>query len=300
MRVVASMGVAEHIAGLRLQIEAMRNPVMAQRHGDLLANRLRTHARALYERLWSPVDALVGDRQVVVVPHAALHDLPFGLLHDGQHWLVQRTATSVAPSAAVWLALARRKASKGTLRVLAVGALSGLANVGREIDSVAAAFGPAVVTLRDQEATAQRIRDAAASHVDILHLACHARFRADSPAFSNLVLTDGPLPMHELARWKLSAKLVVLSACETGVSRIAPGDEAFGLVRAVLLAGAQSVLATQWAVDDAATADLIQRFYLLLHAGHSPCRALHKAQSEAAQSGLHPYFWGPFTLYGPG
>jgi CHAT domain-containing protein/tetratricopeptide (TPR) repeat protein len=290
----------EHISGLRLQINVMRNPALAQRHGDTLERRLRAHARALFDRLWAPVDQLAPDvDEVVVVPHGPLHDLPFALLHDGTGWLVQRRTLTVAPSASAWCLLNRRPALSSSARIVAAGASTGeLAHVDRELDAIAQVFGDQAMVLRARSATAAGVRQAARTAADILHLACHARFRADNPSFSTLALSDGPLPMHELARWRLPASLVVLSACETGVSRLAPGEEAVGLVRAAMLAGARGVLATQWAVDDAATANLIVDFYRSLRAGTTPSRAIREAQCRAVTLGLHPYFWGAFSLYG--
>jgi CHAT domain-containing protein len=294
--------VGERVAGLRLQIESMRNPIVAQRHGPLVMQRLLDHARALHEQLWLPIETLLeGCTEVVIVPHGALHDLPFGLLHDGSRWLVQRYALSASLSVGLWLSLTRGSAWDGAHRILAVGTPGpALPHVEREIAGLSALFGSTLTALSGAAATAASVRLAAEDQVSVMHFACHARFRADNPAFSYLMLVDGPLPLYELARWKLRAPLVVLSACNTGVSRVAPGDEALGLVRAVLLAGAGSVVASQWAVDDSATADLIHHFYLNLHAGDRPSVALQRAQSDAAQRGLHPYFWGAFALHGGG
>lgn len=296
----SSEHLAERIAGLRFQVEAMRNPVMASRHRSMLEHRLLSHARALHEQVWAPVRALIGQcDNVVIVPHGPLHDLPFALLHDGRHWLAQRSRLTLAPSASIWLALHGKPACTALPRVVVAGA-PGLAHVGREIDEVARVYGPAALVLRGKDCTSAKLRSATGRGVDILHLACHACFRADNPAFSTLQLADGPLPMHELARWRLPASLVVLSACETGVSHVSPGEEAFGLVRAVLLAGARAVLATQWAVDDAATAKLLSQLHVLLKNGEPPDAALRNVQAEAADGGLHPYYWGAFGLHGAG
>ena len=290
------------IRALRLQIDAARGaPPALDRHAAQLRQRLLVHARLLYAQLWSPIEGVLrGRRQVVVVPHGALHDLPFAALHDGRSWLVERHVLSHAPSAALWTAAqsrpSRREAQPRRAVVVGV-AGDDLHHVTTELQAVAGTLGPGATVLRGDEATGRAFCEAARD-AELLHLACHARFRADNPTFSYLRLADGPLPMHELARERLAAApLVVLSACETGVSRVAPGDEAIGLVRAFALSGAREVVASLWAIDDAATTALMARFYAGLGAGRSAAAALQAAQSAAAARGAHPYEWGSFVAH---
>jgi CHAT domain-containing protein len=295
-------GLDQRIRGLRFQIEAFRaGGAGLQRHAAQLLARTRDHAQALHTILWAPVAPLLGGRRrVVLVPHRELHYLPFGALHDGQQWLVQTHCLSVATSATVWLAQRQRPSATAWHSLLALGVgESGLPQVAQEIAAAAAAFGAGARILLGPAATQDALL-AAAPAADVLHLACHGRFRADNPAFSFLQLADGPLTMHDARRLRLRAGLVVLSACETGLSRIAPGDEVLGLVRAFTLAGAGAVLATLWPVDDAATAALVQHFYRALRAGAAPATALQQAQATAAAAGAHPFHWAAFTLHGHG
>jgi len=137
----------------------------------------------------------------------------------------------------------------------------------------------------------------------VLHIACHGQFRADSPYFSSLHLADGPLTLRDAAALPLQAALVTLSACETGLNRIAPGDELLGLVRGFLLAGAPSVMASLWTVDDASTAALMGGFYRRLAASPDApavAQALREAQVEVLATQAHPYFWAAFSLHGRG
>jgi CHAT domain-containing protein len=96
------------------------------------------------------------------------------------------------------------------------------------------------------------------------------------------------------------ASLVVLSGCESGVDQIDGGDELVGFPRAFLYAGAASVLATLWRVDDEASAALMQSFYRHLRAGDTPSRALRAAQLDIQQEERWraPYFWAAFRLTG--
>jgi CHAT domain-containing protein len=96
----------------------------------------------------------------------------------------------------------------------------------------------------------------------------------------------------------LNCGLVALSACETGISAVAPGDELIGLARGFFSAGAPTLLVSLWTVDDASTAALMSSFYTRLRAGDRPAAALRYAQCEILRDNPHPFFWSPFVLLG--
>ena len=151
--------------------------------------------------------------------------------------------------------------------------------------------------LLDADATVAALRERAPS-TDLLHLACHGQFRPDSPLFSSLKLGDGWMTVHDAYTLELGAGLVTLSACETGVSAVAPGDELIGLVRGFFYAGSPSLLLSLWTVDDEATAELMRDFYTHLRAGARPAAALRSAQLRQLRERPHPFFWSPFILTG--
>lgn len=293
------------LQGLRFQIDSWRHGGAAlRRHAARLMARVQDHAQALHALLWAPLAPLLrGRRRVIVVPHRELHYLPFGALHDGSHWLVQTHTLSLAASARVWLAgqtTATPPPAPDQARVLALGVAGAqLPQVAQELAAVAAVHGARATLRLDAEAT-QTALAAEAPAADLLHLACHGQFRADNPAFSFLQLGDGPLTLHDVRALRLKARLVLLSACETGQSRVAPGDELLGLVRAFTLAGAQGVLASLWAVEDGATALLLADLHQALRDGASVAQALQQAQAAAAAAGEHPFHWAAFALHGRG
>ena len=111
--------------------------------------------------------------------------------------------------------------------------------------------------------------------------------------------------MHEILGLRLSANLVVLSACDTALgggyfAEVPAGDDIVGLTRAFLFAGSPSVVASLWAVNDQSTMRLMGGFYGQL-AGSGKAEALAEAQRAFIESGgryAHPYFWGAFVLVG--
>jgi|GEM_PF-3383636 len=150
----------------------------------------------------------------------------------------------------------------------------------------------------------------------IVHLATHAIASDDHPFYSTLILApdagkkeDGYLQAYEIVRSPLQARLVVLSACETAKGPLGRGEGLVGLVSAFLQAGARSVLATQWSVDES-TAELMDSFYRAMTGGQSTAQALRQAKLDMLQKRLrfgrtevslaHPFFWAPFVLIGTG
>lgn len=302
LRVLDARGLEARLEGLRFQIDGPRLAGgRLQAHAAQLQARARSHLQALHGLVWAGIAPLLADAQhVVVVPHRSLHYIPFAALHDGTQWLARRHELVLAPSATLWLASRARQPQAAPQRVLAVGhGGSVLPQVRREVQAVAAAFGAGGQVIEGDAATSQALRRALPGQ-HVLHLACHGQFRADSPSFSALELADGPLTLLDAQQLPVQGLLVALSACETGLSRIAPGDELLGLVRGFLLAGARMVLASQWQVDDAATADLMGDFYRLLAQGVPAAAALRSAQLALADAGRHPVHWAGFVLHGAG
>jgi len=144
----------------------------------------------------------------------------------------------------------------------------------------------------------------------ILHFATHGLVDSRYPELSALALSsfdeagrprEGYLRLHEIFDLDLNADLVVLSACETALGREIRGDGLIGLVQGFMYAGARSLVVSAWQVPDAATAELMARFYrFMLADGQRPAQALRSAQmSIAAEPGwADPYFWGSFMLVG--
>ncbi|HEX7331869.1 MAG TPA: CHAT domain-containing protein [Pyrinomonadaceae bacterium] len=291
---------AEIVAGIercRFQIDTLRyGSTQVRNHLPALADRTRRHLRSLYDKLFRPIEPKIGDRQLVIVPHRALHYLPFQSLHNGDSYLIERRQVSFAPSAVVLqqcLDRPRYDFNKALLLGVADEQIPGVHEELRSLDRIF----PHVKRFLDKAATAEALLNNSAG-ADVLHLACHAQFRSDNPLFSSLKLGDGWFTARDAYGLKLNCGLVTLSACETGMNAVAPGEELMGLARGFLSAGSPTVMMSLWTVDDEATTELMATFYDELAGTKSPAASLRAAQTKLLKQRPHPFFWSPFVLVG--
>ncbi|NET76492.1 CHAT domain-containing protein [Okeania sp. SIO1F9] len=144
----------------------------------------------------------------------------------------------------------------------------------------------------------------------IIHFATHGLLNSINPELSGIVLSmldpqgnllNGFLRLHDVFNLDFSADLVVLSACQTGLGKQIRGEGLVGLTRGFMYAGTPRVLVSLWNIDDAATSEIMSRFYrLMLQDKLSPTEALRKAQLEMVSETRwkEPYYWAAFTLQG--
>ncbi len=264
-----------------------------------------TLARRLFYKLVKPVQGSLSTKRLTIVPHGALHYIPFNALQDGKQYLIERYSIRVLPSASVLKYLKAGKANKpGGILVFGNPDLGDprydLANAQNEAVAVAKMRSQSKVFLR-KEATVSAFKKYS-SGFNCIHFATHGQFDPDAPLKSALLLakdaeSDGMLTVDQLYSMKLDADLVTLSACETGLSKIANGDDLVGLTRGFLYAGASSIVASLWQVDDLATSQLMTRFYSEMNKTNKR-EALRDAQLETKKKYPHPYYWAAFQLTG--
>jgi CHAT domain-containing protein len=286
--------------------------------------------RRAYDALIAPAaDLLAAAERVVVVPHGPLHQLSFATLLDpsGRPLLEIASDLCYTPSTTLLLR-ARPQHTAPKADCLSLGydgaAKRRLRHTEAEAAAVARLCGGEA--WRGAPGMAERLRDAVGVY-RWLHLACHGEFDLDEPLRSWLEIGPGERlsAADVLDRFALSAELVTLSACRSGVSRVLRGDEPMGLVRAFLSAGARAVLVTLWPVEDISARLLMERFYRALLANGDPAAALHEAQralreltlagareilvgwgeevadmpaEDSAQPYADPAFWGAYALVG--
>lgn len=178
-----------------------------------------------------------------------------------------------------------------------------------EVQSIAGLFAGHDVKYLREQATEEHAK-ALGKGVRYIHFATHGLLDERFPLNSSLVLTIPSKPTEGqengfLQAWeifeqvRLDADLVTLSACSTGLGQELNGEGLIGLTRAFQYAGARSVLASLWSVDDYRTMQLMRRFYAELHAGASKDAALQRAQLQLLHSTAEdPYYWAAFSLTG--
>jgi len=231
------------------------------------------------------------------VPHGVLHYVPFHALQDNGVALIDRFALSYAPSARVHYLCAKRPRAAGD-RSLVLGVGDTLAPlIAREVKQVAAVLPNVDVGVAGNATSAQLRSDAAATS-RVVHIATHGFFRRERPMMSAIRLSDGDLTVADVYRLRLSADLVTLSGCGTGLNVVAGGDELVGLTRGFLHAGARAVMVSLWDVHDESASEFMGEFYGRYVKGGTPAAALAGAMRAARRERPHPYYWAPFSLVG--
>ena len=153
----------------------------------------------------------------------------------------------------------------------------------------------------------------AIANYDVVHVASHVRVDAERPWHSGILigadgaaradsssLADPYARAATIAAASSDARLVVLSGCESALGRATQGEGVLGVAAAFFAAGARSLVASIWEVDDRATADLMERFYDGLADGKTVAAALRAAQLEARKEKPHPFYWAGFVVIGDG
>ncbi|KWV33461.1 CHAT domain-containing protein [Micromonospora rifamycinica] len=232
-------------------------------------------AAALDRQLFDPLRRQLGDRPLVIVPVGALHAVPW----SGLPTCAGRPVT-VAPSATAWLRADGRRPSTGP-SVLACGPRlpAGRAEVRRLAQVL-----PGATLLTGPDATADALT-AALDGAGLVHIAAHGTFRADNPQFSTLELADGPLFAYEWERVSRPPGCVVLSACDSGLTGVRPGDEVMGFTAVLLALGARCLIATVLPVPAEPTTALMLDLHRRMRAGSRPAQALADAQQAFVAPG---------------
>jgi tetratricopeptide (TPR) repeat protein len=289
--VATSAGVRHHVAGTwdaavradqssrfvlrRIAYRTMPHPVNDTGRGlrpDLAQMGLATletlGTRLQEQILGAAVDDL-GDGPLVIVPPAALHPVPWGLLPA----LADRAVT-VAPSALAWLHA--RGIEPPSDRTVTVVVGPGLKGAEAEAVALADRYADAEI-LTAGVATAEKVLVSLEGRW-LAHIAAHGTFRPDNPLFSSLLMSDGPLTVHDLQRLGRAPYRIVLSCCDSGVTASAGADELLGLIAALGQLGTAGVLAPVVPVNDAATVQLSLALHERLAAGATAAEALRDAR----------------------
>nr|BFF01456.1 hypothetical protein GCM10020241_31310 [Streptoalloteichus tenebrarius] len=298
------LGSARVATELARELHADLNALAPDKLPNVLARTITASARHRAERLDAqllrPLDGVVGDREVVLVPTGVFYAVPWAALPS-----LRGRPLSVVPSATAWLAACgdqsaapgapglgpRRGLESGArpgecasrtpdrqghdvVLVGGPGLSAGVAEVGRLRGTY-----PDAALLDSAEATVGAVLSAL-DGARMAHLAAHGAHEPANALFSRLELTDGPLFAYETARLRRPPAHVVLAACELALNRIRPGDEALGFAGALLATGAHTVVAAVSKVGDLAAASTMASYHGRLARGTPPAVALAEATAE--------------------
>lgn len=292
--------VGQEAAHLRLAMRRLAYGEAGALLGAGAAEHLGRSSARLDRLVIAPLLGKLGSRPLVLVPTGELHAVPWGALPS----LAERPVT-VAPSAALWLkaidgeqatvqssAPRLRTSGSGSGGVLIV-AGPGLSGARQEAELLGKHYPEADVLTGRRAGSRQVLRRLEGAR--LAHVAAHATFRSDNAQWSSLRLADGPLTVYDLEQLRRPPELVVLSACQSGLSAVHPGDEMMGLVAALLALGTRSVVASVLPVEDSASVSLMLAFHERLASGDGPAAALAEARSRTGGS-----IGAAFSCFGAG
>jgi CHAT domain-containing protein len=279
--------------------------------------------RKLYDWLLAPVEQeLAGAKTTLIVPFGPLYYLPFHALvlpesagggSGGEKgapvYAIERHRLSYLSSTTIFKLLKRQKSTDPKTLLAFANPDGSLPGARAEIERVRANSFPQAKVLFEQAATKGRFFELA-SQYRIIHFATHGVLDRD-PLASYLKMAKDPLTVDEITGFSgLEDKtdLVVLSACETALEAgHSNGDEVISIASAFATAGAPALVASLWAVDDAATSELMSEFYRVLQSTPpvDTLEALRQAQihvlrfqKDGKRVFAAPGFWAAFELIG--
>ncbi|MEQ8322458.1 MAG: tetratricopeptide repeat protein [Rhodospirillales bacterium] len=277
---------------------------------------IQSQLGALYDILIKPMKPHLEDAGIEVLlidAQGAIRYVPFAALHDGKQYLGENYLLALHSAAA--LTDYGRTAPKFTQAsafgvTLAHDGFDPLPSVGAEIEAlVPGVDGVGIVSGLDflDDRFTRISLEGNLGQGEILHVATHYRMNPGNETKSQLLLGDGnfltPADIRDSQAFKRlrSVDLVTLSACETALTDQGVGAEVEGIGNVMQRKGANTVIATLWAVSDDSTADFMTTFYTeLLREGQTKADALQAAQAKLIKSEDHaaPYYWAPYIIMG--
>ena len=274
-----------------------------------------------YKLIIAPVANLLTGPEIVIVPERSMFRVPFAALREetGKNFLTEKFRIRIAPSLTILKLIqdspANYHSHTGALivgdpkvgEVLYKGApkdITGLPCARREVEMVGRLVG--VQPLIGEHATKQAVLEGIES-VSLIHIAAHGNAERGQIALAPNRRTDGTgipqeedylLTMEDISKVQLRAKLVVLSCCHSGRGQV-NYEGVVGIARAFLGSGARSVLVSLWAVEDTATEQLMNQFYVHLADGESASESLHQTMKRMKNNKFTKVSqWAPFMLIG--
>jgi len=322
------------IANLRNSFD--KNSIMNHSHGDY--SKFVDAAHKLYVTLLYPLENIINEKKLIIIPDDKLGYIPFGTLlckqpdtsiidYRNLPYLIKKNTISYSYSANLLYNVSEKKHPIND-KILSFGPtynnipqldsthllfsyaihdyLVELNNSKKEISKINEIFSG--ISLVDSNATELNFKQNA-KDFDILHLAMHTIVNDTNPMFSKLIFTlnndsveDGFLNTYEIYSLELNARMAVLSACNTGSGQLQRGEGIMSLARGFLYAGVPSIIMTLWEVDDVSGSEIMTGFYSYLKKGYQKDEAIRLAKLDyltvANKINSHPYFWSAYVGIG--
>ncbi len=234
---------------------------------------------------------LEGTKEIIVVPHGILHQVPFEALRLGDEYIDETWRVRRVPS----VSFLGRSASKRT-RVVETDLVLATIESGPPGATPESKLSAFTSSRRTEDPTADMVvRGLQESRT--AHWITHGVFREDNPLFSRFATQDGALFAADLKGKTLPLQRLVLSACESGRVVTGRSDDLAGVVVTFLEAGVERLVASHWRVHDEATIRLMDGFYEQLR-DHEEAEAMRRAGQATRREWNHPFYWAAFGVYG--
>ncbi len=263
-------------------------------------------------------------KSIIVIPSGRIGSLPLEAMplkkiaaynFNNVSFFIDRWAISYEFAAGLMLQKSKEKTNKKSSGIFLCAPihftenpnLNDLLGTEKEVDAIAKLFPNQSKVFTYANASEQTLKSKEIQNYNYLHLATHGIVDSSDPSQSEIFLNgsgseDGNLFCREIYNMNMSADLVVLSACETGLGKFSKGEGVIGLSRALTYAGAKNIVVSFWKVSDESTAELMISFYkhLIESNDQNFSNALRQAKMDVIRTGKYssPYYWAPFVLIG--
>jgi CHAT domain-containing protein/Tfp pilus assembly protein PilF len=307
-----------------------------KRSAELYKNYI-VSAYSLYTDLIKPNESIIKNKKLLIVPDGKMAYIPFGVLltekadssmmnYRNLNYLIKNNTITYQNSATLGFSIESAGFGFSSHKnVLAFAPsyddvddsilyaerayrdkLYPLPGVKEEVNNISKIIEGDIYV--DDLATEKNFKEHAADY-DVLHLAMHTIIDDENPMYSKLVFTqdqdttqDGLLNTHEIYNMNFNARMVVLSACNTGDGKLLKGEGVISLARGFFYAGCPSIIMTLWTVEDQTGSNLMSNFYKYLAQGMLKDEALRQAKLSYLETAdplkSHPYFWSGYVTMG--
>lgn len=259
--------------------------------------------KRIFDKLLAPLS--LNEQRIIIAPDKILWKIPFQALSpDGNHYLIENTLVSYAPSLATLVDITSKPSIKRRSFKVFANNLYGrryLSHVNPESEMLAKAFSTQPLL----NATLTDFTTNSASS-DILHFSMHAELNNEQPlasflAFKTTATGSGKLTVEDILKLRLRKQsLVFLASCDT--DSIVDGEGLVNIAWAMMAAGATSIMSSQWEANDGSTEVFTRNFYAAFLRGESLARSAQSAAikmiKDKNERFHEPYYWAPFVLLG--